>query len=120
MDSIFIYYILIYACVNNKNWLQPFLTDFECPQIFLMGMVPFPLFSVNSFILRNKNSGDQKKSSCEVDLFFLNRYTSVLTKKNYCSHLLTNFERLRVFFTGMVFFSEFPWEAAKFSIKSVK
>ena len=72
---------LIYVCVNNKKWLQPFLTDFECVQIILMGMVPFPLFSVNSLILRKKNSGDQKKSSCEVDLFFLNRYTSVLTKK---------------------------------------
>ena len=57
----FIFSDLIYACVNKKKWLQPFLTDFECVQIFLMGMVPFPLFSVYSLILRKKKLGRPEK-----------------------------------------------------------
>ena len=105
---------LIYVCVNNKKWLQPFLTDFECVQIILMGMVPFPLFSVYSLILRKKNSGNQKKSSCEVDLFFLNRCTSVLTKKNEFSHLWLILSVYEFFLRAWYFFQNFPGRQQNF------
>ena len=69
-------------CMCQQKKMTPAISDWfwVCTKL-LMHTVPFPLFSGYSLILRWKNLGDQKKSFYEVDLFFLNRYTSLLTKK---------------------------------------
>ena len=61
-----------------------------------------------------KKFGRPKKSFYEVDLFFLNRYTSELTKKNDWSHLWLIFS-VYEFLNGYgIFFQNFPGRKQNF------